>query len=138
MMITLFDRIGAKVIAGMAMAMVYSLLFLGIAYANGMDVLETKTLLTHLVTANIVGMIFSFASFVFEREEWSILKQTMIHFIILLGTFLPIAIWIGWVPSQLVPILICIGSFIVIYFIIWFTMTMYWKKKIEGLNSGLK
>ncbi|MBO1623915.1 DUF3021 domain-containing protein [Bacillus arachidis] len=137
-MITLFDRIGAKVIAGMAMAMVYSLLFLGIGYANGMDVLETKTLLTHLVTANIVGMIFSFASFVFEREEWSILKQTMIHFIILLGTFLPIAIWIGWVPSQPVPILICIGSFIVIYFIIWFTMTMYWKKKIEGLNSGLK
>ncbi|HEK9101259.1 DUF3021 domain-containing protein [Bacillus pfraonensis] len=137
-MVTLFDRIGAKVIAGMAMAMIYSLLFLGIGYTNGMDVLQTKTLLTHLVASNIVGMIFSFASFVFEREEWSILRQTIIHFIILLGTFLPIAIWIGWVPNHLVPILICISSFIVIYFIIWFTMTIYWKKKIEGLNKQLK
>ncbi|MBO1580203.1 DUF3021 domain-containing protein [Bacillus sp. XF8] len=137
-MVTLFDRVCAKVIAGMAMAMVYSLLFLGIGYANGMDVLETKTLLAHLVTANIVGMIFSFASFVFEREEWSILTQTIVHFIILLGTFLPIAIWIGWVPNRPVPILICMGSFIVIYFIIWFAMTIYWKKKIEGLNNGLK
>ncbi|CAI8868652.1 MULTISPECIES: DUF3021 domain-containing protein [Bacillus] len=137
-MVTLFDRIGAKVIAGMAMAMVYSMLFLGIGYANGMDVLETKTLLTHLVTANIVGLIFSFASFVFEKEEWGILKQTIIHLIILLGTFLPTAIWVGWVPNHLVPLLICTGSFIVIYFIIWCAMTMYWKKKIEGLNNSLK
>ncbi|CAI8726693.1 DUF3021 domain-containing protein [Bacillus pseudomycoides] len=137
-MVTLFDRIGAKVIAGMAMAMLYSLLFLGIGYVNGMDVLETKTLLTHLVASNIVGLIFSFASFVFEKEEWGILKQTIIHFIILLGTFLPTAIWVGWVPNHLVPLLICTGSFIVIYFIIWFAMTMYWKKKIEGLNNSLK
>lgn len=137
-MVTLFDRIGAKVIAGMAMAMIYSLLFLGIGYANGMDVLQTKTLLTQLVASNIVGLIFSFASFVFEREEWGILKQTIIHFIILLGTFLPIAIWIGWVSNHLVSILICMGSFIVIYFIIWFAMTIYWKKKIEGLNKQLK
>lgn len=137
-MITLFDRVWAKVLTGIAMAMIYSLLFLGIGYANGVDVLEIETVLFHLGVANIVGIIFSFASLVFEREEWSILKQTMIHFIILLGTFLPIAIWVGWVPASPAPILLCIGSFIVIYFIIWFTMTMYWKKKIEGLNNGLK
>ncbi|PEB52807.1 permease [Bacillus pseudomycoides] len=137
-MVTLFDRIGGKVLSGMAMAMFYSLLFLGIGYVKGMENIEVKTLLVYLVTANIVGLIFSFASFVFEKEEWSILKQTMIHFIILLGTFLPIAIWIGWVPNHLVPILICIGSFIVVYSIIWLTMTIYWKKKIEDLNNGLK
>lgn len=137
-MVTLFDRIGGKVLSGMAMAMFYSLLFLGIGYVKGMENIEVKTLLAYLVTANMVGLIFSFASFVFEKEEWSILKQTMIHFIILLGTFLPIAIWIGWVPNHLVPILICIGSFIVVYFIIWLTMTIYWKKKIEDLNNELK
>ncbi|MEN1936926.1 DUF3021 domain-containing protein [Paenibacillus sp. 102] len=137
-MVTLFDRIGAKVIAGMAMAMMYSLLFLGIGYANGMDVLQTKTLLTHLAIANIVGLIFSFASFVFEREEWGILKQTIIHFIILLGTFLPIAIWVGWVPAQIGTIFIFIGSFILIYFIIWCIMAMYWKNKIKELNKQLK
>lgn len=137
-MVTLFDRIGGKVLSGMAMAMFYSLLFLGIGYVKGMENIEVKTLLAYLVTANMVGLIFSFASFVFEKEEWSILKQTTIHFIILLGTFLPIAIWIGWVPNHLVPILICIGSFIVVYFIIWLTMTIYWKKKIEDLNNELK
>ena len=52
-----------------------------------METVETKTLIMYLVTANIVGLIFSFASFIFEKEEWSILKQTMIHFIVLLGTF---------------------------------------------------
>lgn len=137
-MVTLFDRIGGKVLSGMAMAMFYSLLFLGIGYVKGMENIEVKTLLVYLGTANIVGLIFSLASFVFEKEEWSILKQTMIHFIILLGTFLPIAIWIGWVPNHLVPILICIGSFIVVYFMIWLTMTIYWKKKIEDLNNELK
>ncbi|MEI4829921.1 DUF3021 domain-containing protein [Bacillus sp. FJAT-53711] len=133
-----FDRIGAKLITGMGMAMFYSLLFLGIGYANGMEVLETRTLLINLVVANVMGIIFSVASFVFEREEWSLLKQTIIHFIILLGTFLPVAVWMGWVPNHADSIFICVGSFIIVYFIIWFAMTMYWKKKIENLNNQLK
>ena len=137
-MIAQFDRIGAKLITGMGMAMFYSLLFLGIGYANGMEVLETRTLLINLVVANAMGIIFSVASFVFEKEEWSLLKQTIIHFIILLGTFLPAAVWIGWVPNYAGSIFICVGSFVIIYFIIWFAMTMYWKKKIEGLNNQIK
>lgn len=134
----MMDRIGAKLAAGMGMAMFYSLLFLGIGYANGMETIETRTLLINLVVANIIGIIFSIASFVFEREEWSLLKQTIIHFIILLGTFLPVAIWLGWVPNHVSSILICVGIFIFVYFIIWFAMTMYWKKKIEGLNNQIK
>ncbi|MEH7461611.1 DUF3021 domain-containing protein [Bacillus thuringiensis] len=134
----MMDRIGAKLAAGMGMAMFYSLLFLGIGYANGMETIETRTLLINLVVANIIGIIFSIASFVFEREEWSLLKQTIIHFIILLGTFLPVAVWLGWVPNHVSSILICVGIFIFVYFIIWFAMTMYWKKKIEGLNNQIK
>lgn len=134
----MFDRIVNKIAFGLGMAMVYSLLFLWIGYVKGMETVETKTLIMYLVTANIVGLIFSFASFIFEKEEWSILKQTMIHFIVLLGIFLPTAIWIGWVPNRFGPILVCIGSFIVIYFIIWLMMTLYWKRKIEKLNHQLR
>ncbi len=134
----MIDRVINKIAFGLGMAMIYSLLFLWIGYVNGMETVETKTLITYLVTANVIGLIFSFASSIFEKEEWSILKQTMIHFIILLGTFLPIAIWIGWVPNRFGPILVYIGSFTVIYFIIWFVMTLYWKRKIEKLNHQLR
>ncbi|MED3124470.1 MULTISPECIES: DUF3021 domain-containing protein [Bacillus cereus group] len=134
----MFDRIVNKIAFGLGMAMLYSLLFLWIGYMNGIEEMNLKMLIVYLLTANIVGLIFSFASFIFEKEEWSILKQTMIHFIVLLGTFLPIAIWIGWVPNRFGPILICIGSFIVIYFIIWFMMTVYWKRKIAKLNHRLR
>ncbi|EJS74892.1 DUF3021 domain-containing protein [Bacillus cereus] len=134
----MIDRVINKIAFGLGMAMIYSLLFLWIGYVNGMETVETKTLITYLVTANVIGLIFSFASFIFEKEEWSILKQTMIHFIVLLGTFLPTAIWIGWVPNRFGPIFVCIGSFTVIYFIIWFVMTLYWKRKIEKLNHQLR
>ncbi|WP_433773003.1 DUF3021 domain-containing protein [Bacillus wiedmannii] len=134
----MIDRVINKIVFGLGMAMIYSLLFLWIGYVNGMETVETKTLITYLVTANVIGLIFSFASSIFEKEEWSILKQTMIHFIILLGTFLPIAIWIGWVPNRFGPIFVWIGSFTVIYFIIWFVMTLYWKRKIEKLNHQLR
>ncbi|MEM5623294.1 DUF3021 domain-containing protein [Bacillus thuringiensis] len=127
----MFDRVINKIAFGLGMAMVYSLLFLWIGYVNGMETVETKTLIAYLVTANMIGLIFSFASFIFEKEEWSILKQTSIHFIVLLGTFLPTAILIGWVPNRFSPILVCIGIFIVIYFMIWFIMTLYWKRKIK-------
>lgn len=61
----------------------------------------------------------------------------MIHFIVLLGTFyLQPFDW--WVPNRFGPILVCIGSFIVIYFIIWLMMTLYWKRKIEKLNHQLR
>ena len=132
------DRVINKAAFGLGMAMIYSLLFLWIGYVKGVETVEMKTLITYLVTANIVGLIFSFASFIFEKEEWSILKQTSIHFIILLGTFLPTAIRIGWVPNRFGAILVCIGSFIMIYFIIWLVMTLYWKRKIEKLNHQLK
>ena len=134
----MIDRVINKAAFGLGMAMIYSLLFLWIGYVKGVETVEMKTLITYLVTANIVGLIFSFASFIFEKEEWSIVKQTSIHFIILLGTFLPTAIWIGWVPNRFGPILVCIGSFIVMYFIIWFVMTLYWKRKIEKLNHQLR
>ncbi|HDR7715339.1 DUF3021 domain-containing protein [Bacillus sp. GX] len=134
----MFERIVNKIAFGFGMAMLYSLLFLWIGYVKGMETVETKTLIMYLVTANLVGLIFSFASFIFEKEEWSILKQTMTHFIVLLGAFLPTAIWIGWVPNRFGPILVCIGSFIVIYFIIWFMMTLYWKRKITKLNHRLR
>lgn len=134
----MMDRIGAKLAAGMGMAMFYCLLFLGIGWANGMETIETRTLFIHLVVANIIGMIFSVASFIFEKEEWSLLKQTMVHFIILLGSFLPVSVWMGWIPNHVSAILICVGIFIIVYFIIWFVMTIYWKKKIESLNHQLK
>ncbi|UNP76312.1 DUF3021 domain-containing protein [Bacillus nitratireducens] len=134
----MLDRVVNKMAFGLGMAMLYSLLFLWIGYMNGIEVIDLKKLIIYLLAANIVGLIFSFASFIFEKEEWSILKQTGIHFIVLLGTFLPTAIWIGWVPNRFGPILICIGSFIIIYFIIWFMMTLYWKRKIAKLNHQLK
>lgn len=63
------DRVINKIAIGLGMAMIYSLLFLWIGYANGMETVETKTLITYLVTANIVGLIFSFASFIFEKKN---------------------------------------------------------------------
>lgn len=134
----MIDRVINKVAFGLGMAMIYSLLFLWIGYIKGIETIEMKTLIMYLVTASIVGLIFSFASFIFEKEEWSILKQTSIHFIVLLGTFLPTAILIGWVPNRFGPILVCIGIFIFIYFIIWFIMTLYWKRKIKKINHQLR
>lgn len=137
-MITLFDKLGVKMLVGMGMAMFYSVLFLGIGYVEGMEVVDTETLLLHLGVANLLGIVFALSSLVFEKEEWDILKQTTIHFFILLISYVPVAVWIGWVPKHVVPIIICIGIFIIVYFIIWFIMTMYWKRKIAELNSVLK
>jgi hypothetical protein len=52
-----------------------------------------------------------------------------------LGTFLPAAVWIGWIPDHAGSVFICVGSFIIVYFIIWFAITLYWKRKVEGLNK---
>lgn len=86
----------------------------------------------------VIGFVFAFGSTIFEIDNWSIAKQTIIHFLLISIVFLPCSILAGWVDLNLLSIAIYFTIFIFIYFAIWITQYFTWKNRIAKLNKELK
>ncbi|WP_085991264.1 DUF3021 domain-containing protein [Oceanobacillus senegalensis] len=84
----------------------------------------------------VMGVYFGTASLVYEIEKWSPLKQTVVHFVLSVSIWLSLAIWMGWV--LLFPLLLGIGSFMVIYILFWCGSYLYFKRIESELNSSIK
>ncbi len=90
------------------------------------------------VLSAILGFAFAMGSAVFEVEEWSITKQTTIHFIISTIAMFPIAYFTYWMEHTFWGILSYIIVFILIYISIWALQMYFWKKRIKGINDKIQ
>ena len=108
-------------------------------HALGGDVLilNPKNVIIHYIATLLVGMWCSGTSIVFDIEEWSLLRQTITHSI-LLAPYLPFAFYMGWVPPTTGGRIIFVFGYIITYAIIWFSFKIYWTKKAKELNEELE
>ena len=96
---------------------------------------ETGAVVLQYVLSGILGAAYAGGSCVWEMQEWSILKQTLIHLLISSASMFPIAWFSWWMPHTLVGALGYAGLFMAIYVIIYIAAMFYWKKKIANMNS---
>jgi|GEM_PF-829869 len=107
------------------------------ALVGNVITLYPKDIIIHYLTTLAVGMWCSGISIVFDIEEWSILRQTITHSL-LLAPYLPFAFYIGWVPPTTIGKILFVLFYFVVYFIIWFCFKLYWTKKAKELNEELE
>ena len=89
------------------------------------------------ICSMLYGAAWAGASLVWECENWSILKQTLIHFAICsLATF-PTAYFMRWMEHTPAGILSYFGIFIAVYAAIWAVMFLYIKRRILQMNERL-
>ncbi|KGP72706.1 DUF3021 domain-containing protein [Pontibacillus yanchengensis] len=86
----------------------------------------------------IVGIYFSFASFIFDKNEWSLLKQLGLHFTLSIVVYFALAFGFGWVPADPISISIAVVVFVIIYLIFWFSIRSYLKKMASSMNNAVK
>ncbi|GEN32135.1 hypothetical protein HNQ35_002514 [Cerasibacillus quisquiliarum] len=91
----------------------------------------------YMLASLILGVYFSLASFIFEIDSWSPLKQTIIHFLLTIGGFFLIAIPIGWIPFHFGTITFGIIIFTVMYMLNWASFYFYYKKVADKMNKQL-
>ncbi|GEL78448.1 DUF3021 domain-containing protein [Tenuibacillus multivorans] len=91
----------------------------------------------NMLGSMLIGVFFGVASLIFENESWSPLKHTVIHFILSIGIWLPLALFLGWVPIGVWPILIAIGMFIVFYSLFWLGARLYFIKQEKEMNEKI-
>lgn len=100
------------------------------------DSVTTSIIIEQFIVSSIVGFYFASISIIYEVDEWSLLKQTIIHAIANIP-FFPIAIYAGWIENNLKSIIIYFIIYILIYMCIWMSITIYWRNKTKIINKKL-
>ena len=84
-----------------------------------------------------LGFICGFGSAIWAVERWSLLRKTLIHFLLLTFTLLPISIACRWVAPSFISILIYFVVFAALYLIIWIVQYLIIRHKISKMNDRL-
>lgn len=99
---------------------------------------EINAVVLQTICSFLYGAVWAGSTTIWEKEDWSILRQTTTHLIICSLTTLPIAYFTRWMPHNPVGILTYFGTFIIIYLIIWLSLYNSTRKRIKQLNQKIK
>ena len=99
---------------------------------------EVGAVLLQYVLSGILGAACAGGSIVWEMENWSLLRQTVVHYLVIACSMFPIAWFTWWMPHTVPGALIYFGIFLVIYAIIFVVMITYWKRKVRQMDACIK
>ena len=102
-------------------------------FATPLDAMTVSVILWALM-----GLVFGFGSFVFAISQWSLLKKTIVSFIIYYIGFTPLAFLAGWFTLNIVNFMIFTELFILIYVTIWFIRSYQVIREIREINNKIK
>lgn len=110
-----------------------------IIYALGSEelTLQSDLLVAQFLMTSVLGFHLGGISVVYNMEEWSLLRQTVTHFIGMLPA-LPVAYFAGWMSKDIGGMVLYTVIFIAIYVVQWIIFYNYWKKKAIELNEDLE
>lgn len=91
-----------------------------------------------ILTVTLLAFVVGSMTAIYQLEQLPLLSAILIHGGVLYATYLLIYLLNGWLLSQLVPILLFTGIFIVGYALIWFFIYHYHKQKTDAINRSLK
>lgn len=95
---------------------------------------ELTAIILQTVCSLLYGAAWAGASFIWEQEDWSLLRQTLTHLAVAsLATF-PGAYCMYWMKHSVQGVLMYFGIFFIIYLFIWLSQYIAMKKKIRQLN----
>lgn len=96
---------------------------------------EINAVILQTVLSGLLGSSFAACSVIWEIDDWSIVKQTSIYFLITAIVMMPIAYFTNWMAHTLVGFLIYFGIFVAIFVVAWLVQYLIWKNKVKKINN---
>ena len=134
---TLIAEMMRRSLLGLGFTAIITFAFLTVMTVQDIEV-PVSIIWKNMLGSMVMGIYFGCASLIFDREKWSPLKRTVIHFLLSVIVWLPLAIWLGWVPFAFLTILIGVGTFIIAYLLFWYGSYLYFKKIENEMNHSIK
>ena len=99
---------------------------------------ELNAVIVQTICSLLYGAAFAGASVIWETEQWSLLKQTALHCVVISLASFPISYCMYWMPHDFWGIAGYILIFFAVYLCIWLSQYFAMKKKIQALNDKVK
>lgn len=99
---------------------------------------EITAVIVQLVCALAIGAIGGGSSVIWEMEKWSLTKQTIVHFAVIVVSFVPLSYVLNWMPHYLYGALGYAAAFIAAYIVMWLSIYFSIKAKIKKMNRQLQ
>ena len=133
---------------GIAIGYTISIIF-SLAFANGYygavhpELIEAfgneiNAVIVQSILWGLIGFIFSGSSVIWEKENWSLLKQTTIVFFVYLLPMMVVGYILKWFTFNMLQVIIFISIFIFIFFVTWILIYLKTKKDVQEFNKKLK
>lgn len=97
---------------------------------------ETHAIALQALLCGIMGSIWAGASVIWETD-WSLTKQTIVHFLVGACTTLPIAYLLHWMKHSIGGFLQYFLIFVAIFASIWVASYFSWKARLKAMNQKL-
>ncbi len=96
-----------------------------------------RAFLVHTLLSGLLGAV-SFAGMLFyERDDWSMIQSAVIHWLLIMLFYFPIALYCGWISEDPREMLIMALIMTAAYVLIWLFMYLRYRKQAEELNREL-
>lgn len=99
---------------------------------------EVTAVTVQTVLSAILGAGFGGCSIIWEKDEWSLLKQTGIYFLITSVLMMMVAYICEWMEHSVKGVLSYFGIFFVIFVVVWAVQYLTWKVRISKIKEGLQ
>lgn len=108
-----------------------------VIYLGGHPVLDSGIFVRNSLGMIFSGWFFTVTPLYFENENWSLLRQSVYHFLTVLLLYLITALYVGWFSLTVKSLLGFVGLFLVVYGAIWLAFYFYYKNEARKLNEEL-
>lgn len=98
---------------------------------------EINAVVLQALLCGLLGTGFAASSVIWEIDNWGIIKQTGIYFVIISVIMLPIAYLAYWMEHSIVGILSYFGIFVLIFAFIWIIQFVIGKHNVRKMNKNL-
>jgi hypothetical protein len=98
---------------------------------------ELNAVIIQTVLSMLYGAVWGGASVIWELENWSLLKQSATHLILVSVATFPVAFFMHWMPQNFLGVIIYYGIFLFIYASIWLGTFIKIKYQIKDINNNL-
>ena len=98
---------------------------------------ELSAVALQTLLCGILGAASAASSLVWTAD-WSLLKRTVVNFLLLTGAMLPIAYVTGWMEHSVKGFLLYFAAFTLIFALIWLCQYLAWKRRVKKLNEKVQ
>lgn len=99
---------------------------------------EINAVLLQAVLCGILGTGCAASSVIWEIEDWGMVKQTGIYFLVVSMVMLPISYVMFWMEHSLKGVLSYFGIFTLIFAIVWVVMYASGIYNVKKMNEALR